>query len=52
MIDIVKKIEEIDNGQGYLETVITIKREGDEFADNIDLSEDIVKFVEGKIKSN
>ena len=39
----VKKIEEIDNGQGYLETVITIKREGDEFADNIDLSEDIVK---------
>lgn len=39
----VKKIEEIDNGQGYLETVITIKREGDEFADNLDLSEDIVK---------
>jgi len=39
----VKKIEEIDKGQGYLETVITIKREGDEFEDSMDLSDEIVK---------
>lgn len=41
----VQKIEEINNGQGYLETVITIKREGDEFDETLDLSEDIVSEI-------
>ena len=39
------KIEEINNGQGYLETVITIKREHDEFEPEMDLSEDIVADI-------
>ena len=39
------KIEELDNGQGYLETVITIKREGDVFEPDMDMSEDIVREI-------
>ncbi len=39
------KIEEINNGQGYLETVITIKREGDEFEDNMDMSDKIISEI-------
>lgn len=41
----VLKIEDINNGQGYLETVITIKREGDEFEPSMDMSDDIVTDI-------
>lgn len=39
------KIEELDNGQGYLETVITIRRKGDVFEPDMDMSEDIVREI-------
>lgn len=41
----ISKIEEINNGQGYLETMITIKREGDVFEDGMDLSDDIITDI-------
>lgn len=41
----VMKIEEIDNPQGYLEQVVVIKREGDEFAPGLDMSNDIVREI-------
>lgn len=41
----VMKIEEIDNPQGYLEQVVVIKREGDEFAPELDMSDDIVREI-------
>ncbi len=39
------KIEEIDNPQGFLEQVVVIKREGDEFAPELDMSDDIVRDI-------
>ena len=41
----VQKIEEVSNGQGYLETMITIKREGDEFEETLDLSDEIITEI-------
>ena len=41
----VLKIEEINNGLGYPETVITIRREGDEFEPFMDMSPDIVREI-------
>ena len=41
----VMKIEEVNSGQGYLETVITVKREGDEFEESMDLSDEIVREI-------
>lgn len=41
----VVKIEEINNGQGYLETVITVRREGDEFEPFMDMSDDLVTDI-------
>lgn len=41
----VKKIEEINDGKGWLVTVITIKREGDEFEPSMDLSDDLVTEI-------
>lgn len=41
----VKKIEAINDGKGWLETVITIQREGDEFEPYMDLSDDIVTEI-------
>lgn len=41
----VMKIEDIDNPQGYLEQVVVIKREGDEFAPELDMSDDIVREI-------
>ena len=41
----VAKIEEINNGQGYLETVITIKREGDVFEEGMDLTDNLITDI-------
>lgn len=41
----VLKVEEINNGQGWLETVITIKRIGDEFEDFMDTSEEVIRDI-------
>lgn len=39
------KIEEIDNPQGFQEQVVVIKREGDEFAPELDMSDKIVREI-------
>lgn len=41
----VLKVEEIEGEFGYLENMITIKVEGDEFEPSIDLSPDIIKEI-------
>ena len=41
----VKKIEEINDGKGWLVTVITIEREGDEFEPYMDLSDDLMTDI-------
>lgn len=41
----VTKIEEVEGEFGYLESMITIKVEGDEFEPSIDRSDDIVKEI-------
>lgn len=43
----VVKIEDVDNGQGYPETMITVKREGDEFEPGMDMSDEIVREISG-----
>lgn len=39
------KVEEVEGEFGYLESMITIKVEGDEFAPSIDLSPDLIKDI-------
>ncbi len=39
------KVEEVEGEFGYLESMITIKVEGDEFASSIDLSPDLIKDI-------
>ena len=42
---VVKKIEEVNNGQGFFETAVVIERQGDEFESSMDMSEDIVRDI-------
>lgn len=41
----IKKIEDIDNGQGFPDTVITIERKGDEFEPSMDMSDKIISEI-------